>query len=81
MGTGNAQETSVWVPELETITIRGCWSFRRLLFWDSKKVVVCDCEKEWWDVRGVNPIRYKTTHPRYYKDMAMLDSSCLILPI
>jgi hypothetical protein len=48
MGTGNAQETAVWVPELETIRVRGCWSFRRLLFCDSK-VVLCDCEKEWWD--------------------------------
>jgi hypothetical protein len=88
MGTGNAQETAVWVPELETIRVRGCWSFRRLLFCDSKKVVLCDCEKEWWDrlewnskewwdVRGVNPIQYKTTHPRYYKEKNMLRGSFL----
>jgi hypothetical protein len=33
--------------------------------------------KEWWDVRGVNPIQYKTTHPRYYKEKNMLRGSFL----
>ncbi|KAL6653026.1 hypothetical protein ACP70R_011951 [Stipagrostis hirtigluma subsp. patula] len=72
-------EVPMVAPSLETIKIRGCWSFKRLPlrlppgkpYADDKKVVECDCEKEWWDRLEWDSEEhfnyYKPTHPRYYK--------------
>ncbi|XBI43210.1 hypothetical protein VPH35_108008 [Triticum aestivum] len=65
----------IFAPKLETIKIRGCWSFRCLPFvgHDTKPPKV-DCEKEWWDnlewdglEKYHHPSLYELTHSLYYK--------------
>ncbi|CAD6257720.1 unnamed protein product [Miscanthus lutarioriparius] len=72
--------SNMYAPNLETIKIRGCWSFKRLPIIGDNKVVECDCEKELWDRMEwdsfVQPKHYKPLHSRYYKK-TMLRTSVL----
>jgi hypothetical protein len=67
-------------PNLETLKVRGCWNLRALPNVENRNVVVCDCEKEWWDMlkwdSKLQLSHYKPIHSRYYKK-AMLRGSPL----
>ncbi|TVU41931.1 hypothetical protein EJB05_15491, partial [Eragrostis curvula] len=74
--------TRISAPELETVKIRGCWSLKCLP--TVQKVVLCDCEKEWWaSLQWENASQkklYKPIHPKYYKKATLLKGfvlSCL----
>ncbi|TVU41917.1 hypothetical protein EJB05_15476, partial [Eragrostis curvula] len=66
--------TRISAPELETVKIRGCWSLKCLS--TVQKVVLCDCEKEWWaSLQWENASQkklYKPIHPKYYKKATLL---------
>jgi hypothetical protein len=71
----------IYMPELQTIKIRGCWSLKRLPIIESANMVECDCEKEWWDGLEWESEEHKrqykkAIHPRYYKK-TMLRGSAL----
>jgi hypothetical protein len=70
----------IYMPELQTIKIRGCWSLKRAPIVESANMVECDCEKEWWDglewESEEHKRHYKPIHPRYYKK-TMLRGSAL----
>jgi hypothetical protein len=71
----------IYMPELQTIKVRGCWSLKRLPIIKSANMVECDCEKEWWDGLEWKSEEHKrqykkTIHPRYYKK-TMLRGSAL----
>ncbi|KAF8711125.1 hypothetical protein HU200_029132 [Digitaria exilis] len=64
-------EWKIHAPMLKTVRIRGCWSLRTLPIVSGKNMVVCDCEKEWWDKlqwdSKAQRSYYKPIHSRYYK--------------
>ncbi|TVU26501.1 hypothetical protein EJB05_29051, partial [Eragrostis curvula] len=70
----------MYMPELKTIKIRGCWSLSTLPIVDSNNVVECDCEKDWWDrlewESAEHARKYKLRNPRHYKK-TMLKGSVL----
>ncbi|GJN10076.1 hypothetical protein PR202_ga28139 [Eleusine coracana subsp. coracana] len=70
---------SIYAPKLETLKIRGCWSLKRLP--TTKKVVQCDCEKEWWDSLeweyGSQKKLYMPIHSKYYKKATLPRGSVL----
>jgi hypothetical protein len=72
--------SNMYAPNLDTIKIRGCWSFKRLPIIGNNKVVECDCEKELWDRMEwdslVQPKHYKPLNSPYYKK-TMLRASVL----
>jgi hypothetical protein len=63
----------ILAPKLETVRVRGCWSLMTLPpFTYKRDMVLCDCEKEWWDRMGKHHHRvlaysYRPIHPRYFK--------------
>ncbi|KAL5198644.1 hypothetical protein ABZP36_002156 [Zizania latifolia] len=67
---------TMYAPNLETVTIRGCWSLKRLPAVGGRpRGTKLDCEKQWWD--GLHwdglhvhhhPSLYDPTHSRYYSN-------------
>lgn len=79
-------EWNIHAPMLKTVKIRGCWSLRTLPIVGGKNMVVCDCEKEWWDKlqwdSKVKRSHYKPIHSRHYKKTTLRGSPlrCSLLP-
>ncbi|KAF8731013.1 hypothetical protein HU200_016893 [Digitaria exilis] len=79
-------EWKIHAPMLKAVRIRGCWSLRTLPIVSGNNMVVCDCEKEWWDKlqwdSKAQRSYYKPIHSRYYKKKMLRGSPlrCSLLP-
>ncbi|CAL4906221.1 unnamed protein product [Urochloa decumbens] len=77
----------ILAPKLEAITLRGCWSLRRLLATNrdgGRPPVMVDCEKDWWEKlewdgmdAGHHPSLFAPRHSMYYRKSRLLRGSVL----
>ncbi|CAL4906215.1 unnamed protein product [Urochloa decumbens] len=77
----------ILAPKLEAISLRGCWSLRRLPVTDrdgGRPPVVVDCEKDWWEKlewdgmdAGHHPSLFAPRHSMYYRKPRLLRGSAL----
>ncbi|CAL4898879.1 unnamed protein product [Urochloa decumbens] len=77
----------ILAPKLEAISLRGCWSLRRLPATNrdgGRPPVMVDCEKDWWEKlewdgmdAGHHPSLFAPRHSMYYRKPRLLRGSVL----